>query len=90
MFPFSRIRHIVPFFYNLSSPAVRRRVVELLPLKTVQRAREISDTIDRCSREIFEAKKLALQQGDETVIRQTGEGKDIMSKLREYTRDKLQ
>jgi hypothetical protein len=40
--------------------------------------------MDRTSIQIFEAKKLALQKGDEAVLQQGGRGKDIVSILCMY------
>lgn len=59
-------------------------MLEIFPWQTSQRAMNLSDTIKRCSKEILESKKVALEQGDEAVSRQIAEGKDIMSKLRQY------
>lgn len=53
----------------------------MFPHKGVQKLKSIIDIMDQKSVSIFEAKKLALQQGDEAVLRQVGEGKDIMSIL---------
>lgn len=75
---------ILPFFFKMGSASFRRRMLELVPLQVAQRAREISDSIKRCSQEIFDAKKQALKEGDEAVSQQVGEGRDIMSKLRQY------
>lgn len=82
IFPLFQVR--MPIIFKFGSAWFRRRVVELIPLNIAQRARMISDTIDRCSRQVFREKRLALQEGDEAVRRQVGEGKDIMSRLREY------
>lgn len=57
----------------------------LLPMKRVQRARKVVDEMDRNARAIFESKKRALEQGDEAVLQQVGEGKDIMSRLCGFT-----
>lgn len=84
MSPLSAYRAVLPFFFKIGSASFRRRVLELLPLKVAQRARQISDIITRCSKEIYDAKILALRQGDEAVSQQIAQGKDIMSQLRQY------
>ncbi|CCM01002.1 uncharacterized protein FIBRA_03050 [Fibroporia radiculosa] len=53
----------------------------ILPFIEVQAVRNTVDTMDRRSREIYEGKKAALREGDEAVLQQLGEGKDIMSIL---------
>lgn len=47
----------------------------------MQELREIIDIMYNTSVEIFEAKKKALEEGDEAVERQVAKGKDIMSIL---------
>ena len=60
---------------------VQRWLLDRLPHAGLQRIKEIVDTMHRCSVSIFESKKAALAAGDESVLRQVGEGKDIMSIL---------
>lgn len=84
MSPFVVFRTVLPFFFKIGSPSFRRRVLEMIPLTMIRRAIGIADTIGRYSRKIYESKILALQQGDEAVAKQVGEGRDIMSKLRPY------
>ena len=55
--------------------------MEFVPSKLLQQAREIVDTMDRTSKEIFEEKKKALRKGEDAVVKQVGMGKDIMSVL---------
>lgn len=66
---------------NIGSPAFRRRVLELIPNKRIQRVRELVDIMDQTTRQIWENKKAAFAKGDEAVLQQVGEGKDIVSKL---------
>ena len=66
---------------KLGPPALRRRLLNLLPHAGVQQIRRIADEIDKHSRHIFEEKKRAMREGDAAVVHQIGEGKDIMSKL---------
>ncbi|KAI0930907.1 hypothetical protein AcV7_004962 [Taiwanofungus camphoratus] len=72
---------LLPYVSWIGSPSFQRRVIDMFPHKGVQKLKSIIDIMDQKSVSIFEAKKLALQQGDEAVLRQVGEGKDIMSIL---------
>ena len=55
----------------------------MAPFGVVQRLRQIIDTIHARSIGIIDEKKAALEQGDEALKEQVGEGKDLMSVLRE-------
>ncbi|KAI0718779.1 cytochrome P450 [Cerioporus squamosus] len=65
------------------APALRRKIIDLIPHNGVQKAKSVVDTIHRRSVEIYQEKKRALEEGDEKVTQQIGEGKDIMSILSE-------
>ena len=84
MAPMFLIVRLLPFVVNIGPASVRRWIVEKLPLKNVQAARELSDLMDKTSREILASKRKALIEGDEAVHRQVGAGKDIMSVLRMF------
>ena len=56
-------------------------MVELIPHKRLQKLVGIVDTMADKSAEIFSEKKNGLASGDEAVLQQVGEGKDIMSIL---------
>jgi hypothetical protein len=58
--------------------------MDFLPWKSLHDIRDIVDIIDNTSVEIFEAKKKELEEGDEAVTQQIGQGKDIMSILSAY------
>ncbi|OSX62827.1 hypothetical protein POSPLADRAFT_1180917 [Postia placenta MAD-698-R-SB12] len=74
-------RHLLPIALKIGTPAIRRRILKLIPSTRLQRMREISDAIDAHSKRIFEEKKQALARGDEAVLKQVGAGKDILSRL---------
>lgn len=74
-------RELLPYIGWIGPAWFRRRVVEVFPNKQVQKLKSIVDTMATRSVEIFEAKKAALDQGDEVLAQQVGEGKDIMSLL---------
>ena len=67
---------------KIGTPGMWRWIVDHSPFETVQKIKYITDIMDQRSKEIFYAKKAALQAGEETVLQQVGEGKDIMSILR--------
>ncbi|RPD61500.1 cytochrome P450 [Lentinus tigrinus ALCF2SS1-6] len=74
-------RRLLPYIPEWGSPAFWRWVVELIPHEGLQKMKSIVDTMHQRSVEIYEQKKRALEEGDEKVTRQIGEGKDIMSIL---------
>ncbi|KAI0628824.1 cytochrome P450 [Trametes polyzona] len=74
-------RQLLPVLVHIGPAWIRRKVVEMLPEGPAQKMRRISDALAERSAELVNAKKRALQQGDEAVKLQVGEGKDIMSVL---------
>ncbi|RPD54880.1 cytochrome P450 [Lentinus tigrinus ALCF2SS1-7] len=75
------LRRLLPYVTDFGTPALRRNLLELVPNPAVQKMKDIVDTMWRRSEEIYESKKHALEQGDEAVAQQIGEGKDLMSIL---------
>ncbi|CCM00987.1 uncharacterized protein FIBRA_03035 [Fibroporia radiculosa] len=75
------VRLMVPYLMKVGPAAFRRLIINLIPDGDVQRVKCIVDTMDFQSRDIFEKKKAALLQGEEAVLQQVGEGKDIISIL---------
>ncbi|KAF7800123.1 hypothetical protein EIP86_011368 [Pleurotus ostreatoroseus] len=65
----------------LGTPALRRLVARYLPNKNMQKMRMVVETLSQKTREIYGQKKAALEKGDENVVQQIGEGKDILSVL---------
>lgn len=74
----------MPFLFNFGTASFRRRVLDIIPFKFIRRVRDVADTIKRCSKEVFEEKKRALDKGDEAMHRQSAEDQDILSVLRPY------
>ncbi|KAI0347457.1 cytochrome P450 [Trametopsis cervina] len=74
-------RMLMPILGKLGPSRFRRWLAERWPNPHVKKALHIIDTLERTSREIFYSKKIALEKGDEAVVHQVGEGKDIMSIL---------
>ncbi|KAI0718780.1 cytochrome P450 [Cerioporus squamosus] len=75
------LRRLKPYIPDFGSPAMRRWLVNCIPNPDAQKMQYIVDTMWRGATEIYEAKKLALEQGDEAVTRQIGDGQDLMSIL---------
>ena len=72
---------ITPYVSYLGPAWFRRLLVDLAPLKTIQRLKFIVDTMHKKSLEIYHAKKAAIGNGDTDLLNAVGEGKDIMSVL---------
>ena len=68
---------------KIGTPKFRRFILDLIPWKNAHELRDISDVIHNTAVEIINSKKRALEDGDEAVARQIGEGKDIISILSE-------
>ena len=66
---------------RLGTPKFRRFILNLIPWKTLHQLRDILDVIHNTAVEVINSKKRALEDGDEAVARQIGEGKDILSIL---------
>jgi hypothetical protein len=66
---------------RLGTPKFRRFILDLIPWKTLHQLRDISDDIHNTAVEIVNSKKRALEDGDEAVARQIGQGKDVLSIL---------
>lgn len=77
----SVLRMFSNYFERIGPRAFRRWIVDRIPFRNVQGMKDITDTMDQHSREIYNLKKAALAAGDETVKTQIGEGRDIMSLL---------
>lgn len=70
---------------KFGSPNFRRNLLKWLPYGTAQRLQRIVDVMDNTSNSIYAQKKDALAKGDEAVVRQVGQGKDIISVLCEFS-----
>ena len=74
----------MPFLTKLGPAWLRRALLDLVPSRRVQRVKDNCDRVNEGSMRVFYAKKAAIERGDEEVLRMVGEGKDVMSVLREY------
>lgn len=81
-FTFQR-EYLVPILVKTFSAKFRRFVVDLIPrfFKNACRLRDVIDTMEKTSIEVFEEKKRAVEADDETTKEITGRGKDMMSIL---------
>jgi len=75
------LRRCIPYVYKIGPAWFRRLVMHYFPVKQVRVIKSIVDAMSESSTSIYRAKKAALEKGDEAVVRQVGEGKDIMSVL---------
>lgn len=75
------LRQLVPWVHDVGPPSVRRWIAQNVPIKRLNRAVQLTDIMDEMSREILNSKKAALKEGDDAIMHQVGEGKDIMSIL---------
>ncbi len=57
--------------------------MDALPWGTLQELTEVVDKLHNISKEIFDGKVTSFEKGDEFVTLQVGQGKDIMSVLRQ-------
>ena len=61
---------------------LQRAVVQVFPADSAaRRLMHVVDTMDEQSRMIYNMKKRAFEKGDAEVVKQVGEGKDILSVL---------
>ncbi|GJE84314.1 cytochrome P450 [Phanerochaete sordida] len=74
-------RVLLPYVMPYIPPRVRRLVGPWLPHRAMQKWRSIVRILDEQAREIYDAKKDALEKGDEHVEHEIHEGRDILSVL---------
>ncbi|KAG6907128.1 hypothetical protein DXG01_010432 [Tephrocybe rancida] len=74
--------YLLPTFLKFGSPKFRRWVLDHPIFQRYHGMRDIADTWERTTTDIFEEKKRALKEGDEALERQVGQGKDLISILR--------
>jgi len=79
--PLFLIIRLFPWILTAGPAFLRRWLLELIPSKRVQRAREISDMMDDYSKRILARRKAAIAAEDTESLLQVAEGKDIMSVL---------
>jgi len=72
---------LLPTLSKIGTRRFQRFVVDHFPWKPLQDFVKIVDVMHETSVEVYEAKKRALEEGDEVVEKQIARGKDIMSIL---------
>ncbi|OSX56068.1 hypothetical protein POSPLADRAFT_1161078 [Postia placenta MAD-698-R-SB12] len=75
------LQRLLPYVYGIGPAWLRRLAVDASPNTDVQKVKSVVDRMSKRSVEIYESKKGALEKGDDEVVQQIGEGKDIMSVL---------
>ena len=74
----------LPWAVKVGNADLRKFAAKYIPWKEWQNLVGIVDVMDHTSRHVFNSKKRALEMGDEAVLKQVGEGKDLTSILRTY------
>lgn len=62
----------------------RRILLDLIPIKSIQRVKTVNDIVFDHAKRIIDEKKAALERGDQELLHMVGEGKDIISIVCEY------
>lgn len=75
------IQYLLPIIIEIGSPRFRRWLVDHFPSRRLRDMRDMIDTWDRTTKQIFEEKKRALMEGDEALANQVGKAKDLLSIL---------
>ena len=70
-----------PWVLKVGTPNFRGFVAKYLPWKSMQMLVQIADVMNRTAQTVFESKRSALKMGDEAVLQQVGDGRDILSAL---------
>ena len=70
-----------PWALKVGTPNFRGFVAKYLPWKSMQTLVQIVDVMNRTAQTVFESKRSALKMGDEAVLEQVGDGRDILSAL---------
>ena len=77
------LRELIPHVPTRMGPlSLRRFLLSLIPRRSMQTMIGIVDIFEKTSKEILFDKKVALEKGEEAIVQQVGEGKDLMSILR--------
>lgn len=72
---------LLPYIGNIGPAWFRRKVVDWTPSKAVHKLRDIVDVMHSTSIEIYQTKKAALEAGEDALMSQVANGKDIMTIL---------
>lgn len=83
LFESSHFQPLLKYAKRIGSPAFRAATMDWIPVPGFKRLKQVVMKMDSEARRIYELKKDYLQAGEKGVLQQVGEGKDIMSHLRE-------
>ena len=81
-FNLSLARQFLPFVVKCGTPALLGFLARIVPWKDLREVVDIVDIMDASTTVIYQQKIDALRAGDDAMMQQVGEGKDIMSVLR--------
>ena len=76
---------LLKYLKHIGPPTLRSSLMNWLPMPELKRLKDVVETMDTEANHIYQHKKNALEAGEESVVRQVGEGKDIMSILCELS-----
>ncbi|KAH9850326.1 cytochrome P450 [Lenzites betulinus] len=75
------VRIFLPYIKYLGPAWLRRKLLDAIPNKQIQRVKYISDVVYHHSAKIFNERKEAAYQGDTAMVGRVGAGKDVMTVL---------
>ncbi|KAI0641561.1 cytochrome P450 [Trametes meyenii] len=81
LYDLSVFRWTLPYIVRVGTPAFRRRLVGWIPFQRLHKLQRVVDTMHRRATEIYLGKKARLEKGDQALLHQVGEGRDLMSIL---------
>ncbi|KAJ3855140.1 cytochrome P450 [Lentinula lateritia] len=71
--------YLLPLSMKVLPTNIRTFIMNITPWKTLHDVRDMVNYMHELSVEIYEEKKRAFEEGDEAVVRQIGNGKDLLS-----------
>ncbi|KAH8986070.1 cytochrome P450 [Lactarius hatsudake] len=74
-------RYLFPYVDKIFHPKVLKFLGRAWPWPKLHHLMDLAETLDSKSRGIYEAKKRLLELGDDAIVKQVGDGKDIVSLL---------
>ncbi|KAI0355907.1 cytochrome P450 [Trametes cingulata] len=81
LYDLSVFRWTLPYLVHIGTPAFRRKVMQWIPMERLHKLQHVVDIMHRRAAEIYREKKALLEKGDQALLHQVGEGKDLMSVL---------
>lgn len=81
LFANSELQFLTNYVKKIGSPAFRAAMIDWLPLPALHRVKRIVNKMDTEAKNVYFHKRNAFQAGEQSVLKQVEEGKDIMSVL---------